>query len=144
MLPDLHSLPSPTPTVSPRTIRKLVLVYAADSGAWAILVDVAKKVLRVQGCTLCEITHGALGERTEWRSCRDTLGVPVEAFHRDDMPPRLRELAGDRLPCIVAEAQDGELVVVLEPEVIARCRGSAADLRGKLLFHVARLGLKLP
>ena len=48
---------------SRRRIQRLVFVYAADSGLFHALVDSAKKLLMVKGCSLCAITHGLAGER---------------------------------------------------------------------------------
>lgn len=80
--------------MSARKIDGLVLVFAATSGALGALVDTAKKLLRIRGCALCTITHGALGEKPEWKTCREALGVPVEYFHVDDLPQPLRATVG--------------------------------------------------
>ena len=126
----------------PRAIDRLLFVFDADSGAWSAAADSARKLLRLNGCALCAVTHGLLSERDEMRSCREELGVPVDYLHRDELPSGLRDLVAGRLPTVVAVVGD-EPVVLLEPEVIARCRGSVADLRGKLVFHAARRGLAL-
>ena len=46
------------------------------------------------------------------------------------------------LPCVVAEA-GGELVLLLGPEVLARCNGNTADLRGRLTYYAGMKGLAL-
>ena len=124
-----------------RKIDGLVLVFDATSGPLGAVFDTAKKLLRIRGCALCAITHGALGERSEWRSCRAALGVPVEYFHKDDLPQVLHGKVGD-LPCILARVGEA-FVPLVEPEVIARCGGSVAELRGKIVYHAARKGLAL-
>lgn len=123
-----------------RKIDALVLVYDATSGPWGLLVDTAMKVLRIRGCPLCTITHSVAGERSEWRTCRVELGVPLEHYHRDDQPEDVRSVCGDQLPCILARA-GGQILILVDAEAIRRCSGSVADLRGKLLFHAARSGL---
>jgi hypothetical protein len=126
-----------------RTISRLVLVFDANSGKLSAFVDSVKKVLMVQGCSLCAITHGLAGEKDEWRSCREELGVPVDYLHRDEVPPVLKATVEGQLPCIVAEVQ-GEYVVLLGPDVLERCRGSVADLKGRLFFHMTARELELP
>ena len=74
-----------------RTIERLIFVFDADSGALSAFFDSAKKALRLGGCALCTITHGLAGERSEWRECKEELGVPVEYVHRDEIGPELRE-----------------------------------------------------
>lgn len=127
----------------PRPIDRLILVYAADSGTLAAVVDSAKKLLKLQGCTLCTITHGVLGEKDEWKDCKTELGVPVDYLHRDELDEAMRRLVGDALPCVVAEA-GGERVLLLDPGVLSRCRASVAELKGKILWHARAKGLFVP
>ncbi|RMH18540.1 MAG: hypothetical protein D6696_12805 [Acidobacteria bacterium] len=124
-------------------VRGLTLVYNADSDKLSALVDGARKLLRLKGCTLCSITHGVLGEKPEWRSCKEELGVPVRALHRDELAQPLREAVGDQLPCVLADTDAGPRIV-LGPQVLERCRGSVADFRGRLKTHAAMKSLALP
>jgi hypothetical protein len=126
-----------------KTIDQLILVYKADSGAFSAFVDSAKKLLMINGCSLCSITHGLTGEKSEWRHCREELGVPVDYVHRDEVDEELHRLVGDQLPCIVAEA-GGERTVLLGPEVLQRCRGSVADLKGRINYFASLHRLELP
>ncbi len=123
-------------------VDRLIFVFDADSGAWDALVDSAKKVLRIDGCNLCQITHGLVAEKPEWRECRKALGVPVEYVHRDELQGELAALVEGRLPAIIAD-HGGQLTLLLDGSAIGRCRGSVEDLRGKLLFHAAKHALQL-
>jgi len=51
-------------------ISRLYFVYNAESGTLAAIVDSAKKLLSINGCPLCSLTHSLLGERNEWKTCR--------------------------------------------------------------------------
>ncbi len=123
-------------------IDRLIFVYAASSGALGAVLDNAKKLLRVKGCTLCAITHGLAGEKEEWKECRAEIGVPVEYVHRDELTAEFRHVVGSELPCVLAEA-GGQLVVLLTPEILERCRGSVPDLKGRLKVHAVMKGLRL-
>jgi hypothetical protein len=123
-------------------IEELVLVYNADSGLVSALADSARKLLRIKGCTLCSITHGLAGERAEWQECKTAFGAPITYYHRDDVPPQLRQVAADRLPCILARA-GSEYVLLMEPDSLERCNGKVADLRGRLRHRASLLGLSL-
>lgn len=127
----------------PTPIDRLILVYAADSGTLAAVMDSAKKLLKLQGCTLCAITHGILGEKDEWKDCKAELGVMVDYLHQDEIDESTRRLVGQDLPCIVAEA-GAERLVLLGPEVLSRCRASVAELKGKILWHARAKGLAVP
>lgn len=126
-----------------RTIDRLLFIYDADRGPVSAFIDSAKKLLMVKGCALCSITHGTLGEKGEWKSCRDELGVPIDYVHRDEVTEELGKIVGDNLPCIVAWA-DNEYILFITPDVLERCRGSAADLLGRIEFRASMQGLVLP
>ncbi len=124
-------------------IDELILVYNADGGKVGALIDSARKLFRVNGCTLCSITHGLAGERTEWQECKTALGVPVSYYHRDDMPADVRQAIGQQFPGILARV-GGTLIPLLSPEGLNRCNGKVADLRGRLRHNARLNGLTLP
>lgn len=129
--------------VAKTPVKKLVFVYNANSGVLDAMIDSARKVLRINGCALCEVTHGLVGEKSEWRSCERALGVEIDYLHKDEIPGDLAGAIGETLPVVVAVPETGEPVRLLEASTIERCRGSVQDLRGKLLFWAARNDLSL-
>jgi hypothetical protein len=129
--------------VSSKSIDRLIFVFAADAGKISAFVDTIKKVLMLKGCALCAITHGTSGEKEEWKLCRETLGVPLDYVHRDELTPDLEATVGGEVPCILAKTGD-ELVRLVGSQVLERCKGSVADLRGRLYYHAAMNGLALP
>src|SRR5688572_26250869 len=125
-------------------ISRLYFVYNADSGTLAAIVDSAKKLLSINGCPLCSLTHSLVGERTEWKTCRDTMGVPVDYVHRDELTAAMKASIGNEtLPCVLAESRDN-LSLLLTADTIRRCNGSLADLRGRLNIHAAMRNLAFP
>lgn len=127
----------------PNIIDRLVFIYNADSGRWSAIVDSARKLLAVNGCALCSITHGLSGEKSDWKTCRDELGVPIDYVHRDEVGGELREIVGDQLPAVIAVCGDRK-VMLLSPDVLDRCRGSVADFRGRLSTYASMNGLAFP
>ncbi len=127
-----------------RLIDRLLFVYNADSGPLAAIVDSAKKLLSINGCPLCSLTHSLVGERSEWKSCKDTLGVPIDYVHRNEITSRMHTALGNAaLPCVLAQSGD-DIVVLLTSDTIQRCNGSIADLRGRLGVHAAMRELAFP
>ena len=126
-----------------QTIDRLLLVYNANSGKWNAILDGARKLLAVDGCPLCTLTHGILGERPEWRDCKEPFGVPVEYVHRDELDESLKGLTAGRLPCVVARVGT-RYELLAGPEVLERCGRSIAELRGRLVFHAAGKNLEFP
>ena len=126
-----------------KAIDRLLFIYSADAGRWSAFIDSAKKLLMINGCALCSITHGLTSEKQEWKSCRDELGIPVDYLHRDELSTDLRHLVGDSLPAVVAVAGE-EYHVLMSAEVLERCRGSVADFRGRLQTCATMKELTLP
>ena len=126
----------------PRTIRRLVGVYNADGTALGELRYFVTARLGRAHCPLCDITHGRVRERPEWRASRDRLPVPFETFHRNDQPARLRG-AYDAPPIVAAETDDG-FVVLLGPSDLAGCDGSAERLLAATEAAIAKENLVWP
>jgi hypothetical protein len=79
-------------------------------------------------CSLCDITHGVFTERADWRACRATLPVPFVTFHLDDQPDTVRAALRGTAPAVVAEADDGTVVVLLGPTELEACAASPERL----------------
>ncbi len=126
-------------------IRELIFIFDADGGKIGVIKDSIKKVLHLKGCSLCAITHGIAGERSEMADCRAELGVPVDYKHRNELSITMNRAAADKYPCILARTDAG-YEMLIEPAVLDRCGGSVSALRGKLVFHAGarNLDLSLP
>jgi hypothetical protein len=124
-------------------IERLLFIFDANSGKLGSFVDSAKKVLMLNGCALCTITHGILGEKSEWKDCKVALGVPIDYLHRDEVNGPLKELVDGKLPCIVALLEGGRYEPLVSREVLERCQGSVADLKGKIHYYAATKGLDI-
>ena len=125
------------------TIDKLIFVYAAGSGKLNALMDSAKKLLSLNGCSLCSITHGLAGEKNEWKNCQEEFGVPIDYLHNDEIPLHLDSIIAGRLPCILA-VTGNHIKMLLTPEVLDRAKGSVGDLKGRLYTHASMNQLKFP
>jgi hypothetical protein len=91
-------------------------------------------------CSLCEITHGSVRERPDWKACRAALPVPFNTYHRNDQPTAIRAAANGRAPVIVAET-DTDAVLLLAPDDLDACNGSTDRLVAAIEHAAARLEL---
>jgi hypothetical protein len=128
--------------VDSRVIRRLVGVYDADGSVLGELTYFLKARVGRAHCALCDITHGRVRERDDWRACRDELPVPFETFHRDDQPAEVRATVTP--PAVVAELDGGGLVVLADGSDLERCAGSPERLVAHLEAAVAERGLAWP
>lgn len=126
---------------SPPAIRRLVGVYDADGTLRGELAYWVGARLGRAHCSLCDITHGSVREKGEWKACRAGLPVPFDTYHRNDQPDDVRaELAGV-VPAVVVETSAG-VVTLLGPAELAACEGSPARLVTAIEDAVGRLGLR--
>ncbi|MEI6454420.1 MAG: hypothetical protein WCO31_07490 [Actinomycetes bacterium] len=88
-------------------IKGLVGVYNAKGTLKGELAYWVGARLGRQHCVLCDITHGSIREKAEWKSCRAGLPVAFDTYHSDDQPEDVRVLLGNDLPAVVAETESG-------------------------------------
>ena len=130
---------SPHPT-SPQRIVRLVGVYDADSTVRGELAYWVGARLGRRHCSLCEITHGSVRQRPEWKACQAGLPVPFDTYHRDDQPGSVRTAAGGQAPVVVAETDGGYMIILASPDLDA-CDGSIDRLVDAIEQAAVRLGL---
>ena len=99
----------------------LVFVYNADSGLFNTLTDTAHKLFSpaTYACNLCAMTYSALGMKKEWKEFLDTINMPLEFLHRDE----LKEKYGTevKLPAIFRKSGT-ELNLVIDANSINKCK----------------------
>lgn len=121
-------------------IVRLVGVYDADSTLRGELAYFVGARLGRRHCSLCEITHGAIRQRPEWKTCQAGLPVPFDTYHRNDQPESVRNAADNLAPVVVAETDNGN-VVLLTPADLELCEGSIDRLIVAIEQAADRLGL---
>ncbi len=131
------SSPDAAPT---ERIVRLVGVYDADSTLRGELSYWVGARLGRRHCSLCEITHGSVRQRPEWKACQAGLPVPFDTFHRNDQPEVVRSAAGGQAPVVVAETGTGH-VVLLSVADLEACEGSIDRLVEAIEQSAVRLGL---
>jgi hypothetical protein len=127
-------------TAPAQAIVRLVGVYDADSTMRGELAYWVGARLGRRHCSLCEITHGSVRERPEWRACRTGMPVPFDTYHRNDQPEPIRLTAAGQAPVIVAETGMGH-TMILGPAELDACDGSIDQLVEAVERSVRRLGL---
>ena len=122
-------------------IERLVGVYDADGTLLGELAYVVGHLLGRRSCALCDITHGSVKRRPEFDEAAATLGVPFDLLHRDERPPELAALTDGALPCVVAEG-DGEQLVLVDRVALGgvRQRPGRSHRRDPVGRHLRRAG----
>ncbi len=99
----------------------VVFVYNADSGLFNTLTDTAHKLFSPETyeCNLCAMTHSALGMKKEWKEFLDTMDIPLEFLHRDELKEKYS--TGAELPAIFLKSGK-ELNLIIEASSINECQ----------------------
>ncbi len=119
-------------------IRQLTGVYHADGGVAGELAYVVGRLRGTAHCALCDITHGALAAKREWRACAASLPVPIELVHRNERSPEVEAFTSVRTPAVVAHTDLG-LVEVLGPDALDALGGDVEAFRAELEARLAAL-----
>ncbi len=123
-------------------VRRLVGVYNADGTLRGEVAYVVGKLLGRSHCGLCDITHGAVSEKAEWKACRAALPVQFDTYHRNDQPEACRPLTDGRLPAVLAETDAG-YVHLLGPAELDACGAAPESLVDAVTAAAARHGMSL-
>lgn len=130
-----------SPDIAPiQRIVRLVGVYDADITIRAELSYWVGARLGRRHCSLCEITHGSVRQRPEWKVCQAGLPVPFDTYDRNDRPDSIRAASGGEAPMVVAAADTGH-VVLLDARDLAACDGSIDRMVEAIEQSATRLGL---
>jgi hypothetical protein len=91
----------------------LVMVYNADEGVAAMLLDGLHKALRpdTYPCDLCAITYGSVSMRGPWRDWLKAQPFAAEFYHRQDFARAWPDFAATPLPAILR--RDGDALLLL-------------------------------
>jgi hypothetical protein len=100
----------------------LVFVYHADSGLFHGLTDMAHKTFSPQTyqCHLCALTYSTFGMRKEWKKFLETLDLPFEFLHADELKRRYG--ASDTPLPAIFQKSDGKIELWIDAAAINACR----------------------
>lgn len=125
-----------------RTIKRLIGIYDADG---TIVGELRYVLGRFRGnhCSLCDITHGTLRERADWRVARGALPVDFDALHRNETSVAAASVAAD-LPAVLAELDDGTFELLVPAAQLDAMAGDPATLIESIRRNVAAVGFRWP
>jgi len=90
---------------------KFIGIYQAEGTLWGEIKYVWRKLSTKKSCSLCDITHSGLSEKTNWQSCRAQLPIPFELIHLNERSTELLDVSKGRTPCVLAQSNEGYSMV---------------------------------
>jgi hypothetical protein len=124
------------------TLHRLVGVYQAEGSLVGEIGYVVGKLLGTRECALCDITHGGLREKPEFRACRERFAVPIETMHLDERDADVAAFTEGKTPCVVAKTDSGFLML-LDADALARCRRDVGRFEATLRQALRTNGINL-
>lgn len=100
----------------------VVFAYNAGSGLFNAVTDIVHKALspRTYQCHLCALTHSTFGMRKSWKEFLETLEIPLEFLHADELKSRYRT---GEVPLPAVFKNDGQrLELLIDSDSITQCR----------------------
>ncbi len=113
-------------------VTRLTGVYDADGSLLGEVRYVVGRALGRTHCSLCDITHGRVRERLEWREACEQLPVPFTAVHLDERSDQERNASDGLTPCVLAHLEDGTIEVLLGADDLDDCAGDPQALRAAI------------
>ena len=104
----MHDLPSS----HAGPYQEFVGIYHADGSILGELRYLFGKWRGTAHCSLCDISHGGLREKPEFRRLRAELPVPLQTLHLDEITDDLRRASQDKTPCVVGRTSEGWEIVL--------------------------------
>lgn len=117
-------------------IRRLVGVYDADGTLRGELTYWVGARLGRAHCALCDITHGSVREKDEWKTCKVGLPVAFDTYHRNDQPDDVRAAVAGTYPAVLADTDRGP-ILLLGPTELDACQASPERLAEAIEAAVA-------
>tara|TARA_B100000287_G_scaffold133360_1_gene125391 strand:- start:4017 stop:4376 length:360 start_codon:yes stop_codon:yes gene_type:complete len=102
--------------------QKLIGIYNAKGSLIGELQYFFGKIRGTAHCALCDITHGKLKEKKDFKQCKQDLEIPLELLHLDELEPELEKFANEA-PCIIGKNEE-EFVLIIDSDELEKCKSS--------------------
>ncbi len=100
-------------------VDKVIGIYNARGSITGELAFLFGRFTGRTECALCDITHGPFKKKTAFSRAQQTLGVPFEILHLDELDSTLYSFK-DSAPCVVA-VRGSECSILLSKAELALC-----------------------
>ena len=100
-------------------VDKLVGIYNANGSLTGEIAFLFGKFTGRTECALCDITHGPFKKKTAFSRAQQTLGVPFEILHLDELDSTLYSFK-DSAHCVVA-VRGSECSILLSKAELELC-----------------------
>ena len=100
-------------------IDKLIGIYNANGSITGEISFLFGKLTGQTQCALCDISHGPFKKKSAFSRAQQTLGIPFEILHLDELDATLCSFK-QYAPCVVA-IRGSECSILISKAELARC-----------------------
>ena len=133
---ELEDTTNPSPRGPTQKYIELIGIYDADGSVMGEIKYIYNKVFKNKHCSLCDITHGSIKEKGEFKACKARLPIPLRTIHLDEQDDDLRRFTSINIcvPCVVGRKTNdhNNFDIVLNNDDLQSCDKSV-DRFEKLL-----------
>lgn len=114
-------------------MKKIIFIYNADSGILNGIKDLLHKNIspNTYACRLCVVTYDNFGMIREWKDFIQTLNIPTEFLHRDELKQKYG-VENISLPAALVQNKENNLDIWISAEEMNLCQ-SLSDLEELIL-----------
>lgn len=124
-------------------IKEILLVWNADAGLRGHLHYALQKLGGTDECSLCEITHGAITEKSAWKDHKRNFGMPVASVYRNRLTADQTRVVAGEFPCVLARTSEG-LQKALGHADIDACKGDLETFVNRLRAAIDAIQIEQP
>ena len=123
-----------------RRAKRLLMLYDKPSGSMAVLSDATKKLFNKE-CKLALIGETIGAGEEKWKKLEEALNMKIDHFYNDEVREVERSLGQKiRLPCVIAELEDGSMEILLSHLTIKNLEKSKIQhLEGEMRHFMGNL-----
>ena len=96
---------------------KIYCIYNAEGSIFGEIRYLYNKYIKDIKCSMCDITHNSLSEKSEWRNKCKEFPVKIECLHLDELPIEIKDIVKDKAPCVVAQKRSVNEVIIKNKEL---------------------------
>ena len=96
---------------------KIYCIYNAEGSIFGEIRYLYNKYIKDIKCSMCDITHNSLSEKSEWaKKCRE-FPFKIECLHLDELPSDIKNIVKDNAPCVVAQTKSVNEIIIKNKEL---------------------------
>lgn len=106
----------------------LVFIY---NGHWSIqggITYLSELTRGMESCALCDITHGLVRKKGQWKECEAQISTPIESLYLNQLEDPHKQAAGEEYPCILGRSGNN-YKKLLGPLELKECEGDPEALK---------------